>query len=102
MNNKLSNDNLSLCRLILYHSVTGFLLSPIEYPNKTYDIWVHGFGMTENYFQIGMIIGDTEEHNKICGLRGGNGLYRRYACRDCLVSTEDADNPDIGCESCKV
>jgi len=54
--------------------------------------------MTKVYFQIGMIIGDTEEHNKICGFRGGNGLYRRYVCRDCLVSTEDADNPDIGCE----
>ena len=27
------------------------------------------------FFQIGMIIGDTEEHNKICGFRGGNGLY---------------------------
>ena len=49
-----------------------------------------------------MIIGDTEEHNKICGFRGGNGLYRRYVCRDCLVSTEDADNPDIGCERHKV
>ena len=49
-----------------------------------------------------MIIGDTEEHNKICGFKGGNGLYRRYVCRDCLVSTEDADNPDIGCERCKV
>ena len=55
-------------------------------PNKSYDIWVHGLGMTKVYFQIGMIIGDTEEHNKICGLRGGNGLYRRYVCRDCLVS----------------
>jgi hypothetical protein len=102
MNNKLSGDDLSLCRLKLYHSVTGFLLSPFEDPNKSYDIWVHGLGMTKVYFQIGMIIGDTEEHNKICGFRGGNGLYRRYVCRDCLVSTEDADNPDIGCERRKV
>ena len=70
--------------------------------NKSYDIWVHGLGMTKVYFQIGMIIGDTEEHNKICGFRGGSGLYRRYVCRDCLVSTEDADNPDIGCERRKV
>ena len=98
MNNKLSGDDLSLCRLKLYHSVTGILLSPFEEPNKSYDIWVHGLGMTKVYFQIGMIIGDTEEHNKICGFRGVNGLYRRYVCRDCLVSTEDADNPDIGCE----
>ena len=28
MNNKLSGDDLSLCRLKLYHSVTRFLLSP--------------------------------------------------------------------------
>ena len=25
-----------------------------------------------------------------------------YVCRDCLVSTEDADNPDIGCKRRKV
>ena len=76
MNNKLSGDKLSLCRLKLYHSVTEFLLSPFEDPNKSYDIsWVNGLGMTKVYFQIGMIIGDTEEHNKICGFRGGNGLY---------------------------
>ena len=34
-------------------------------PNKSYDIWVHGLGMTKVYFQIGMIIGDTEENNKL-------------------------------------
>ena len=81
MNNKLSGDDLSLCRLKLYHSVTGFLLSPFEERSKQVIatiFGVHGLGgsMTEVYFQIGMIIGDTEEHNKICGFRGGNGLYR--------------------------
>ena len=45
MNDKLSGDKCSLCRLKLYHSVTGFLLSPFEDPNKSYDIWVHGLGM---------------------------------------------------------
>ena len=30
------------------------------------------------------------------------GLYRRCVCRDYLFSTEDADNPDIGCEHRKV
>ena len=34
MNNKLSGDDLSLCRLKLYHSVTGFLLSPFEERSK--------------------------------------------------------------------
>ena len=62
MNNKISGDNLSsLCILKLYHSVTGFLLTPLEDPNKSYDIWVHGLGlgMKKVYFQIGIIIGDT-------------------------------------------
>ena len=72
-------------------------MSPFEDPNKSYDIWVHGLGMTKFYFQIGMISGDTDEHN-----RSGNRLYRRYVCLDCLVSTEDAYNPDIGCERRKV
>ena len=34
MNNMLSGDDLSLCRLKLYHSVTGFLLSPFEERSK--------------------------------------------------------------------
>ena len=34
-------------------------------PNKLYNIWVHGLGMTKVYFQIGMIVDDTEVHNKI-------------------------------------
>ncbi len=29
------------------------------------------------YFQIGMIIGDTDDHNKISGFRGGNEKYRQ-------------------------
>ena len=98
MNKKLSGDKLSLCRLKLYHSATRFLLLPFEDRNKSYDIWIHGVGMTKVDFEIGMIIGDTEEHNKICIFRGGNGLYQRYVCRDYLVSTEDPDNPDIVCK----
>ena len=45
-----------------------------------------------------MVVGDTEEHNKICGFCGGNGLYRQHVCRDCTVHAEDADNPDIECK----
>jgi hypothetical protein len=59
---------------------------------------VHGLWYKKVYFQIGMVVGDTQEHIKICGFRVGNGLYRQHVCRDCLVSTEDADNPDIECE----
>ena len=29
------------------------------------------------YFQKGMIIGDTDDHNKISGFRGGNEQYRQ-------------------------
>ena len=59
---------------------------------------MHGLWYTKVYFQIGMLVGDKQEHIKIGGFRGGNGLYRQHVCRDCLVSTEDADNPDIECE----
>ena len=55
--------------------ITGFLLEPFQDQNRFYDIWVHGLGCTKVYFQIGMVVGDTEEHNKMCGFCGGNGLY---------------------------
>ena len=69
------NHDISLSRLKLYHAVTGFLLETFQDPNEFYDIWVHGLGYTKVYFQIGMVVGDTEEHNKMCGFCGGNGLY---------------------------
>ena len=98
MDTKKSGNDISLSRLKLYHAVTGFLLKPFQDQNKFYDIWVHGLGCTKVYFQIGMVVGDIEEHNKICGFHGDNGLYRQHFCRDCSVCTEDADNPDIECE----
>jgi hypothetical protein len=50
------------------------------------------------YFQVGMIIGDTEQHNKICGFcGGGNGLHRWHMSHDCNVTSDDADNPNIKC-----
>jgi hypothetical protein len=49
------------------------------------------------YFQVGMIISDTEQHNKICGFCGGNGLHRRHMSHDCNVTSDDADNPNIKC-----
>jgi hypothetical protein len=51
-----------------------------------------------------MIIGDTDNHNKICGFRGGNGKYRLHSCRDCTVTTTaNSDNPvykKAKCEPC--
>ena len=44
-----------------------------------------------------MIIGDTEQHNKICGFCGGNGLHRQHMNQDCNVTSDDADNPNIKC-----
>ena len=63
------------------------------------NLWVHciGFGWMHIYFQVGMIIGDTEQHNKICGFCGGNGLHRQNMSRDCNVTSDDADNPNIKC-----
>ena len=65
--------------------------------DQYYDLWVHGFGWMKVYFQVGMIIGDTEQHNKICGFCGGNGLHRWHMSHDCNVTSDDADNPNIKC-----
>ena len=58
---------------------------------------LHGFGWMQVYFQVGMIMGDTEQHNKICGFCGGNGLHRCHMSCDCNVTGDDADNPNIKC-----
>ena len=63
---------------------------------------VHGFGWMQVYLQVGMIIGDTEQHNKICGFCGGNGIHRQHMSRDCNVTSDDADNPNIKCTRKKV
>jgi hypothetical protein len=61
-------------------------------------IALHGFGWMQVYFQVGMIIGDTEQHNKICGFFcGGNGLHRQHMSCDCNVTSDDGDNPNIKC-----
>jgi hypothetical protein len=98
-NHKLNGDNLSLCHLKLYHKCSEYLYSAFRDPDKYYDLWVHyiGFGWMKVYFQVGMIIGDTEQHNKICGFRGRNGLHRRHMSHDCNVTSDDADNPNIKC-----
>ena len=84
-------------------------------PNQNYDLWVycivlycivlyyivlhcialHGFGWMQVYVQVGMIIVDTEQHNKICGFCRGNGLHRWHMRRDCNMTSDDADNPNI-------
>ena len=51
-------------------------------------IALHGFGWMQVYFQVGMIIGDTEQHNEICGFRGGNGLHRQHMSHDCNVTSD--------------
>ena len=53
------------------------------------------------YFQVGMIIGDMEQHNKICGFHGGNDLHRQHMSCDCNVISDDADNPNIKCKKKK-
>ena len=60
-------------------------------------IALHGFGWMQVYFQVGMIIGDTEQHNKICGFCGGNSLHRRHMSCHCNVTSDDADNPTFKC-----
>ena len=38
--------------------------SAFKDPDQYYDLWVYGFVWMHVYFQVGMIIGDTEQHNK--------------------------------------
>ena len=96
-NQKSNSDNLPLCCLKLYHRCSEFLYSAFKNPNQYYDLWVHGFGWMQVYFQVCMIIGDTEQHNKICGFCRGNSLHRRHMSHNCNVTSDDADNPNIKC-----
>ena len=64
-NHRSNGDHLSLRRLKLYHKCySEYLYSAFKDPDQYYDLWVHGFGWMKVYFQVGMIIGDTEQHNK--------------------------------------
>ena len=76
-----------------------FLYSTFKDPNQYYDLWVYcnGFGWMQVYFQVGMIIGDTEQHNKICGFHVWNGIHRWHMCHNRNVTSDDADNPNIKC-----
>jgi hypothetical protein len=99
---KSNGDNLSLCCLKLYHKCSEFLYSAFKDPNQHYDLWMHCialhcFGWMQVYFQVGMIIGDTDQHNKICGFCGGNGIHRWHMSCNCNVTSDDADNPNIKC-----
>ena len=80
-----------------------YLYSAFKDPDQYYDLWVHciGFGWMHVYFQVGMIIGDTEQYNNICGFRGGNGLHRQHMSRDCNATSDDADNPSINVQERK-
>jgi hypothetical protein len=100
--NQKANGDLALKRLQLYHKCSAFLHSSFQDPNKHYDLWVHGMGMTKVYFQLGMIVGDTEQHNKICGFRGGNGKFRKFASRDCDCPTHCCDDPNYVCNRSKI
>ena len=67
-------------RVAQYHRSRGLLLEPFLDPNKCYELFVHGLGKMKVFFLIGMIIGDTDKHNKASGFRGGNGKYRLHVC----------------------
>ena len=60
-------------------------------------IALHGFGWMQVYCQVGMIIGDTEEHKKLCDFHGENGLHRWHMSCNYNVTSDDADNPNIKC-----
>jgi hypothetical protein len=86
--------------VVITNESSEYLYSAFKDPNQYYDQSLgalHGFGWMHVYFQVGMIIGDTEQHNKICGFYGGNGSHRRHMSCDCNVSSDDANNPNIRC-----
>ena len=47
-------------------------------------------------------MGQSNTTSNICGFRGGNGLHRQHMSRDCNVTSDDADNPNINCTRKKV
>ena len=66
-NHKSNGDNLSLRRLKLY--LKWILWVFVFCFQRSWPVlWslgaLHGFGWMHVYFQVGMIIGDTEQHNK--------------------------------------
>ena len=41
-----------------------YLYSAFKDPDQYYDLWVYCFVWMHAYFQVGVIIGDAEQHNK--------------------------------------
>ncbi len=97
-----SNPKLALKGLKLYHKCSDFLNKSFKDPNQAHCIWVHRMGWTDVYFQLGLIIRDTEQHNRVCGFCRGNGLvHRHYICHNCSCLTMDSDLPNPKCtEDC--
>ncbi len=54
--------------LISTISAPNFFTRPLP-TQRSYKMWVHGMGWTDVFFQTGLVIGNTEQQNKICGFR---------------------------------
>ena len=50
--------------VVTTNECSEYLYSAFKDPDQYYDLWVYGFVWMQVYFQVGMIIGDTEQHNK--------------------------------------
>ena len=58
---------------------------------------VYGLGEVYLHFELCMIIGDTEGHDKMCGHNSCHVSSQARMNRTCDVSTEDGDNPNVEC-----
>ena len=50
---------------------------------------------------IALIIGDCEEHDKLCGRYGSHHPEMQCICQDCDCSAQNADDPEIKCKKTK-
>ena len=48
-------------------------------------------------FAVQVVLGDCKGNNVLCGQFGGHSLQSKRLCRDCMVSPNDADDPEHVC-----
>ena len=86
-----------------YHSMLKLLLEDFkvmqgEGGGMKWDLMLGGQKHTVVLkFAVQVILGDCKGNNMLCGQYGGHSIQSKRLCRDCMVSPNDADNPDHLC-----
>ena len=65
-------------------------------------MYVHGYGNVFIHFELSYIIGDTMGQDPMCGKNAGYGTNTARLVRDCNISTEQGDDPNLRCTFNKV